>query len=236
MKSNAIARIIIFSIVLLLLSVVLLIGLALGAFSFNHSTQIYALTESVLDPLSVEQIEIQWVAGDIHIRCEDVQEISFYEERTESAKSLAWNLNGGVLTIEYQESAWTLRSLRQQEKNLFVVVPIDWYCSHLDIETVSGDIDFVGTLDRFSCEGVSARCDLTLSGKATNIETDCISGDLYLHLPAGFGFEVNLDSMSGSLKSAYDTNYRDGSYTYGDASCKIAAQTVSGSVYIKKSD
>lgn len=100
-------------------------------------------------------------------------------------------------------------------------------------ETVSGSVYYEGQLDELDFNTVSADCTAALSNSPSEIELEGVSGDLTLVLPADCGFTVSLDSVSGDFSSDYATTSSNSRHIYGDGSCKISADSVSGDIRIK---
>ncbi len=276
MRRNAIARIIIFSILILVLLWALLAGLGFSLFTANVTSDSYTMTEDavVYDPSTVTKLEIQWVAGDVHVKTGNTDQIHIYEEYHGSTEAMRVNHSGSTLKIQFQKATWGIGAFHTSEKDLTVIIPEDWHCQRLDIETVSGhvivenlivqtldvesisakctlsgcyadraslstvsgNVSYQGSLNTFKCDSVSARCDLTLTAKASQIDVESVSGSIYLHVAEDFGFTLDLDTASGSFHSQYDTAQQNGRHVYGDGACQIDASTISGSVHIKEAE
>lgn len=104
----------------------------------------------------------------------------------------------------------------------------------LDIDTVSGDVRFSGTLDSLDCEAVSADCTVNVSNAPRSIELDSISGKLDLTVPVDCGFTLEFDTLSGQYESDFPLDTIDGKYVHGDGSCRINTNGVSGDISIRK--
>ena len=104
----------------------------------------------------------------------------------------------------------------------------------LVMETVSGNLDFTGSLDKLDFNGVSAQANLVLSNQPKSIQLESVSGDLNLTLPEDCGFTLDKDSLSGRVSSELETTEKDGKIVHGDGSCKIEVEGVSSSVHIRK--
>ena len=104
----------------------------------------------------------------------------------------------------------------------------------MKMETVSGDLDFNGTLENLDFNGVSAQLDLALTNVPKSIKLESVSGDLNLTLPEDCGFTLDKDTVSGQFSSELDTMRKDGKIIHGDGSCKIDVEGVSSSVHIRK--
>jgi len=105
----------------------------------------------------------------------------------------------------------------------------------LDIDTASGDINYEGTLERLDFDAASASFRGKLSTMPRQIDMDSMSGDLELTLPDNTGFSVSMDAMSSTFFSDFPTTIQNGIYIYGDGSCRIQVDAMSGDVSIYKS-
>lgn len=104
----------------------------------------------------------------------------------------------------------------------------------MKMETVSGNLDFTGSLGKLDFNGVSAQANLVLSNQPKSIQLESVSGDLNLTLPEGCGFTVDKDTLSGRVSSELETVEKDGKMVHGDGSCEIEVEGVSSSVHIRK--
>ena len=138
-------------------------------------------------------------------------------------------------------------------KDLVVTVPEDWNCADLNIESVSADVSITGTnaddvslesvsgklsmsgsVSNLSVDCVSADCDLWLNAGVRTIDMDGVSGDMTLYLPEEQGFTVSFDGISGNISTDFPTTVSDRTHTYGDGSCEIEVDGISGDINIKK--
>ena len=104
----------------------------------------------------------------------------------------------------------------------------------MQMETVSGDLDFTGTLEKLDFNGVSAQLDLALTNAPKSIKLESVSGDLNLTLPESCGFTLDKDTVSGRFSSELATTTENGKVIHGDGSCIIEVEGVSSSVHIRK--
>lgn len=104
----------------------------------------------------------------------------------------------------------------------------------LSLETVSGRIAYSGTLTNLDCDSVSADCTIYADNSPASIDMDGVSADLILYLPEDCGFRVSMDSLGKKFSSDFSTTVQNGSYLYGDGSCRITADSVSGDITIRK--
>lgn len=110
----------------------------------------------------------------------------------------------------------------------------DCKVEQLTLETVSGNLDYSGTLDKLDFGGVSAQADVVLTNSPKSIEVETVSGDVNLTLPKECGFTLEKDSVSGHFSSELETRKENGKYVYGDGQCKIDVEGVSASITIRK--
>lgn len=104
----------------------------------------------------------------------------------------------------------------------------------MKMETVSGDLNFTGTLEKLNFNGVSAQADVVVINFPKSIDVETVSGDVNLTLPKECGFMVDKDTVSGHFSSELETRKQDGKYVYGDGQCKIDVEGVSASITIRK--
>lgn len=234
MKTNAIIRIILFSVAIFLLLGVL--GLALGIttfmadFSGEHthtSGEVTQIPESVTsngytaDPAQVRKIEIEWAAGTITILpVADLSEIQVRETETSDDKyKMVCKQSGDTLSIQFCKDSIQFPSLgisTDSSKDLVVLVPADWTCRSLEIDTASADVKLQDlTVEELDFDGASGSCDLVscdvgsmdldaascstrFSGCLDALDFDSASADCTLIL-SNCPSRIDMDGMSGKL-------------------------------------
>jgi len=113
---------------------------------------------------------------------------------------------------------------------------------NVKLSTVSGDVEYRGEVGDLSCEGVSGDCKVVLFPTRENpiiterIQMEAVSGDLTIAMQEGTGFTTQLDTVSGHVYSDFATSSMGGDQVFGDGKCQIQAETVSGNVYIKRTE
>ena len=110
----------------------------------------------------------------------------------------------------------------------------DCAVGELSLDTASGDVTVSGTLDTLDCDSASAKLQLELKNAPRSIDVDTASGSLTMTLPSDCGFTVSLDALSGRFSSDFATTTQNGHHIYGDGSCKINVNSMSGNVTIRK--
>ena len=287
MKSNAIVRIILFSLAILVLLGILLAGLGLNSFMFRTDSKMTGgelpiasdgtVTQTVADASVIHNLNIEWVSGSITINAdENASEITVAESFVESEKNrMVTEVSGDTLKIQFCRDSITFPSFGiniNLSKDLHITVPADWICDNLDIDTASanlivdnltinemefdgasatcdfsncnvgeldmdgasGDIRFFGALNSLDFDGASGSCYLEVTNVPDRITMDGMSGDLEMTIPEECGFAVSIDALSGDFHSDFPTNIQNGNYIYGDGSCKISFDGMSGDLIIKK--
>lgn len=178
MRTNAIVRIVIFSLVILLLLAVLGAGLGIGMLSFDlglgHGS--YTTGSSAVPAAEIQDLEIEWTAGSIAIVPGDTDSIEFTEICPSSAKEMVFEQRGSTLTIRYSAPAIEVGIVNNHAKDLTVTVPADWFCQELSINAAAVDVNVTrlnaGSVDLNSASG---RCSFT----------DCDFGSLDVDAAAG---------------------------------------------------
>lgn len=143
MKTNAIVRIFIYSIVILLLLAILAVGLGVGTFIFNINPDDgeHFTGEGSVNAADVDSIEIEWAAGTIKLQTADTDTISFTEDGQGSDNQrMVYSVNGRKLKIQHQKASVQIGFFStSHSKDLIITVPADWVCSNLDIDSAATD-------------------------------------------------------------------------------------------------
>lgn len=281
MKTSAIIRIIIFSLVIVILASIMIAGMTLQGIRFHFGNDGIqggtVSSEGSVPAGEIRSIAVEWVSGSITIQTADTDTITFSETGADSKEEImVWKQSGDELKIQFQQPrVWFGFSFgldADNSKDLVITVPEDWnardlhiesvsadirangitagsfdienvsgYCDlaeciidELDVETVSGRVDLMGSVRIASLEAVSADCTLTLSAGTKEIDLDSVSGDLTVYLPADQGFTASIDGLSGDISTDFPTTTSAGTHIHGDGSCKIEAEGVSGNISIWK--
>ena len=223
MKTNAIIRIVIFSLVILVLSSILVGGIALRDRGFDWVYRLHQGSEEV-SPISadsaehheneenhdyassaqrtsgkIDELSIDWASGSITIQPGDTDEI-LYEETGDfdSANAMVAKVSGSKLTIQYCKDGSFLKGGfsfgGSLHKDLTITVPRDWVCRELEIDVASADLDIRDlTIQEFDFDGASGRCTLT----------DCAVGEMSLDTASGdITFSGTLDALDCDSASA----------------------------------
>lgn len=219
MKRNAIARIVIYSLLILVLIGVLVKGLEHDGFLWEPGSSNTVTGSGSIDMDQIENIEIEWVSGsvDVTIVPETESRISFSETNGDE-HPMVYEIKGKTLVIRFTKPSINLSfgNLNTPDKDLKVEIPVNWLCQSLDISAVSADVTVLLQNARdVDVENVSGKTELrfetsgsvsveTVSGEVSFIgqcdefECNSVSGDcdVFLYEDAK---EITLESISGDL-------------------------------------
>lgn len=210
MKTNAIVRIVIWSIVLLVLIGVLGAGLLFDLYSFDQKdvswtapmvtpgsgdSQRYDYTLS--NKTLITEIDIQWAAGNITIQPGNVDQVQFWEQGVDEAKhQLVYSHKGNKLTIQYQEKQVKIGIESTVSKDLTVIVPENWMGESIEIDAASAQVHMTDitlqelSLDSASGMGFFENCTIG------ELDIDTASGDIEF---IGALQSLDFDAMSAKL-------------------------------------
>lgn len=109
----------------------------------------------------------------------------------------------------------------------------DVAADELDVESVSGSVTVSGAFREVKTESVSGGVSLILTDAAEEIKMNSVSGAQTLAVSEGSGFTLKFDSVSGTLDSALALTSQGGTYCFGDGTCRIEVETVSGDLRLR---
>lgn len=261
MKRNAIARIIVYSVLALVLTGVMVGGIAANGFMFSfheESGTVITGEKATFDVAQIKKIEIDWAAGAVSIKTADTDRISVSEVSPENSKyKMTYRLNDGTLSLDYSKGTigigfgnWNIPN-----KDLCITVPRDWLCDELEIDGAALEIDieglsvksmnldgascnlqFSGKVDEVDIDGASADIKLNCENRISGIEVDGASCEIDVTLPQGCGFLVEMSGLSCSFHSDLSGVSQGDRYTYGDQHCKIQVDGLSCDVTIREAN
>ena len=229
MKRNAIIRIIAWTV-----SLVILVGVLIAGMNWfrpfgspMRETEIPSvpmesagrLGASTIFSDDIQEIEIDWVAGNIRLVPANVSSIEVSESSVEDAKyAMVCKQDGHTLKIEYCKNT-TFRDLKDLKfsKDLTILVPTNWSgrsvkvdaasaklsvqdltIQEVEIDTASGECQFhnctVDTLDIDTASG-----DIRFTGRLNRLDCDSASAGIYAELE-NVPSEIDVDTASGSME------------------------------------
>lgn len=196
MKRNPIARIIIFSLLLLILVPTLIFGIAAGQYAVRVDYDSYAMGSGELPASQMREIEIEWASGSITVETADTDTITFHEVGDSNSEPMVYRVEGSKLTISHAEPKVYFGFNFSSDKDLYITLPRDWNCEELSINAASteltvndltaGEIDF----DSASGNGEFNRCNVS------ELNVDCASGTLFF---TGSLSTLDCDTASGDV-------------------------------------
>lgn len=208
MKTNAIIRIVLYSIVILLIVSILGGFLAFDRYSFRQEESSWAApiitTGSGVhheehhiapDTEPVTHIEIEWVAGTVTILPGDTDRIQFSESgKFDNDEAMVYRQDGRKLTIHYQKQDVYFGIYSVPEKDLTITVPRDWEGVSISLDTAFADLRMqdisVRELELDSASGGAVFENCTIE----ELDIDTASGDV--------NFTGTLDNMEYDAASA----------------------------------
>lgn len=228
MKTNAIIRIILWSIVILVLLTLLVSVLSFSSHSavvFTDSTEVpmdvLSGEETLLISPEIRELDIEWVSGSILIQPADVEQITISESNVSDEKyAMLYQTRDGKLSIQFCKETATLSILSINttiRKDLTIFVPRNWTCDSLEIDTASADVEVNDlTIRDVEFDGASGVCkfenctvdtidmdtasgDIRFSGSLNILDFDGASANISAVL-TNTPTRMDMDTMSGDLE------------------------------------
>lgn len=206
---------------------------------------------------TVNQLDIQWIAGPVELRYGDGEELSFIEAANGALTdqtTMRWWLDGDTLRLRFCDSGKV--RLGNLQKSLTVTLPAGLFLKDADISNVSGAIDVpelhvreakltstsgaisacVSEAEQIRAASVSGSVKLTVSGAAEKVSAASTSGRLELTVDTVD--DLTVDTVSGSVAitarrvsdGEIGTTSGSADVSLADASGEWEIGTVSGSV------
>lgn len=126
------------------------------------------------------------------------------------------------------------RFSNKMKKDLTVKIPENFKANVFSLDIVSADVNIEGlnTID-FELNSVSGNPVISFASQPHEIETDTVSGNIQLVLPADIsGYSISNESVSGSI----NTNDFGNTLYYGDGYTRIEHDAVSGNLTLEKAE
>ena len=220
MKRNAIARIIIWSLVAVLLTSLLVVGISSSPSSFftgdwslggigvtYKNSALYNVGGGTVTD-EFQNIKVNWTNGKINIEAYDGEDTVISEtEVAEKENKLRWRVEDGVLKIQQMAAGMRFGLKQTPKKTLTVKIPsnVAEGLKAVTSDSVSAEVTITGisASDKIEIDTVSGGANLkniktekldidTVSGSIkaagefTELESDSVSGDVTVFLPAIF--------------------------------------------------
>lgn len=217
MKTNAIVRIVLFTIIIVVLVGALVGTLFFHMFRIDSFAPMDVETNVSVNSVSgdgssyslpvgdITDLEIHWVAGSISVAYGDTDEIIISETPSKRYPMIC-RQDGDKLLIQYCERRLMGFHFDIPEKNLTITIPRSWVPEQLEIDTVSADLDVSGlTLKELDINSVSAVCDLQ-ECSAEDFSVETVSGDIRFSGTLG---SFSCDAVSGDCTAVLQNTPRE---------------------------
>ncbi|MBR5126376.1 MAG: DUF4097 family beta strand repeat protein [Oscillospiraceae bacterium] len=218
MKTNAIIRIIVWSLVLVLLGGILCSFLLGRTYLNDHSTtavnpeagitdmdlsgNVVASGEAIyFDADSISNIKIEWAAGDITIVKKDyIPTIRIVEEvPADNRYTMVAKTNGQTLKLQFCEESASLFGIGNHSvlsKDLTIEVPEYWTCQNLELDVAAANLEIHKlAITDVDIDGASGTCNF-VNCMISNLDIDTASGDVTF---SGFLDTLDFDAASASF-------------------------------------
>ena len=253
MKRNAIARIIIWSLVAVLLTSLLVVGISSSPSSFftgdwslggigvtYKNSALYNVGGGTVTD-EFHSIKVNWTNGKINIEAYDGEDTVISEtEVAEKENKLRWRVEDGVLKIQQMAAGMRFGLKKTPKKTLTVKIPsnVAEGLKAVTSDSVSAEVTITGisASDKIEIDTVSGGADLK-NIKTEKLDIDTVSGSIKA---AGEFTELESDSVSGdvTVSSATPLKKLDCDSTSGNIRLTIPknsgftlkADTVSGDI------
>lgn len=211
MKRNAIIRIIAWTISLVILVGVLVAGMnwfrpftsPLGESEIIPVESSGKLGSATVISDDIQEIEIDWVSGNIRLVPANVTSIEVSESTVDDAKyAMVCKQEGGTLEIDYCKNT-TLKDLKNLKfsKDLTILVPMDWSGRALQVDAASAKLSVQDlTIREVEVDTASGTCQFDHCTVDT-LNVDTASGDVYFE---GSLNRLDCDSASAGVEAVLD--------------------------------
>lgn len=255
MKTSAIVRIIIWSVVAVLLCGVLIAGLSshfswsflenigLSWSSFRYDEQGYSIGDFQTDA-EIHTLNIHWIGGSVHFTISEDDSVAVEEKSSKPLDEddrMRYKVDGGVLTIRARKSGMFFGIGKKLSKDLTVAVPkeLAGKLTQIAADCVSASVSLSDmTVQTLQIDTVSGNISIQNS-KIGSASFDSVSGRT--SISDCTVDSISCDSTSGSVTcnsvsaNSLEMNSTSGRCKFSGAVKKVDADTVSGSVEIDSS-
>lgn len=204
MRSNAILRIVLYSIAILILVSILAGCLLLNTFMVNTDWESIFTAENTGNVASagsvsaqeIRSILVEWAAGTITVQPGDVENIEFYETvGLPEEQQMVWSRKGSQLQIRFAKTRVYFGISIDKPKDLVIVVPRNWICGELEIDAASAKVTVSDmTIETVDFDGASGVCQFT-NCDVGQFDVDTASGDILFE---GTLYEMDCDAASAT--------------------------------------
>lgn len=179
---------------------------------------------------TVNEIDINWVNGDIDISTYDGDKILVTEEDVAKKFQMKCYVDENTLCIDEYRNDHHI-GFSPPSKDLKVQIPQSLALSELDLEIVSANVTATGiNCNELQFNTVSGEGSFAFASQPASIDIESVSGNIDTVFPSDItGWSVSGDSVSGNVKGELGP-------LYGDGKTKISFNSVSGNLYLNKAE
>lgn len=212
MNKNAIVRIVIWCIVILVLVSILIAGMNFRGYLFRRSVSSSTAETYVPQRIDgtgegasvsaegIRDICVDWAAGTITVTPGDVEEITFTESALSDSKyQMVWSQSGSKLNIQFCRDAvsFGVHLGESIKKDLVITVPRDWHGDSLEVNAASARLYAQDlTLREVELDTASGKCQFE-NCAVGSLDIDTASGDVDF---TGSLTELDCDAASASFR------------------------------------
>ncbi len=229
-------------IVLIIVAVILALSIAIGAVGFvtygfikylRIGGESLTVTSSECSYLGsdVNEINIDWVEGDISISYCDDEQITITESCEKSTMPMVCTLgDDGELSIDYIDynniSRHDYHHITKVKKDLVITIPYSTQLSEVEINVVASDVTMSDiACNKFEFSTVGGNGSFTFKTQPKKIELDSVGGNVEIGFANDIsGYALNTSTVSGTITDEIDN--------YGDGGTKIEFSSVGGDLRI----
>ena len=223
MKTSAITRIILYSVLAIVLLSILINGVADDMLIFDEYDTEVTQGNADFHASSVSNLSIDWVAGNITVLTADTDRILVEESGKISKEyTMACEIDDDTLEIAYADDAVHFGFGSIPEKDLLITVPKDWVCNELELDVAGVAVNISNVAaNSINCDGAGVQLSLDLLSNTQKIDIDGAGCEIRMTMPASAGYLAQMEGLGCDFDS--NMNYsRDGDYyTSGNENCKV---------------
>lgn len=231
MKKNAIARIVIFSLLIFIFAGILIAGMCIENFSFQIGGTVDGLLKDGTEaatcsffPEDIDEIVIIWISGNVDITGTAHNTVTYSTINNNTDFETAYKVENRRLTIAYNGKKWNTGKVKS--KDLSLTLPQNWAGKVLKIEAVSADvcISSLSAVQKLQVENVSGQVDIcavvtenlnintvsgdmTIAGKFQTVNIESVSARCTLDAGSGCPDSIDMDTVSGDFALYLPENY-----------------------------
>lgn len=198
MKTNALIRIVLWSIVLVILLGILATALGLRIYQKEYTyADLASVTPAESCIVAITELDISWASGTVTIEPGDVNGILLEETPVSNeAYAMVTSYDSEKLTVKYQNKSANQILGSNLNKSLKVTIPRNWTGEKIEIKTASADLILRDlTLEKLELDTTSGNCTLE-NCVIVQTDFDSVSGSLEY---TGKLWELEAETVSGNL-------------------------------------